>query len=1268
MTIQLKPIGTYKTGVFDESAAEIVAYDATTKRLFVVNANSATIDVLDVSGLKSDGSVDPTLAFSIDVKPYGEVANSVDVQNGIVAVAVENADKQAPGSVVFFDTDGTFQNSVTVGALPDMLTFTPDGQTLLVANEGEPNDDYDNDPVGSISVIDISGGVASATVQTAGFDAFVGREDELRAAGVRIFGPNANAAQDFEPEYIAVSPDGTRAFAVMQENNAIAVVDVANAAILDVVPLGFKDYNAAGNAIDASNRDNAINFANYPVLGMYQPDAIDSYTVGGQTYYVTANEGDSRDYDGFSEEARVADLTLDPTAFPNAAELQDEAVLGRLNITTTLGDDDGDGDTDRLFAYGGRSFSIWDSNGNQVFDSGNALETLTAQLLPENFNSTNDENGSFDNRSDDKGPEPEAIVIGEVNGKPHAFIGLERIGGVAVYDISNPTAPEYVTYVNNRDFSLDLSDDANKANAVGLGPEGLAFVDAIDSPTGKSLLAVSSEVSGDTTVYEVGGITQLQILHTSDLEGGVDAIVDAPNFAAVVEGLEAEAAASDIPSILLSAGDNYLPGPFFSAAGDSSLRDTLQTFYSDYFGAELGNVREGVGRIDISVMNALGFDASAVGNHEFDAGTSVFADLAGGEIRGTDLSDVRWPGAQFPYLSANLDFANSSLRDLYTSEILSSTDFAGDIADLRLGNELPSLAPATVIERNGDLIGVIGATTPVVGSISSTGDVNVIGSIENDMAALAAVIQPTIDALEAQGVNKIVTLTHLQQFQLEQDLIPRLSGVDVAIAGGSDTILADSTDRLRTGDTAAIDSYPVLTANADGEPAAIVSSDGQYNYVGRLVVEFDGNGVLIPSSIDPNQSGAYATDDLGVSTIWNAVAPGRDPFAEGTKGETVDDLTGAAQGVVTAKDGQIFGASTVYLEGRRSEVRTEETNLGNLTADANLFVAKQTDPSVVVSLKNGGGIRDSIGEIDGITGELEPTSANPLSGKQAGQVSQLDIEGTLRFNNGLTLVTLTAEQLKQVIEHGVAESGDGATPGRFPQVGGIEFSFDTTQPAGSRVQSLAIVDAAGNLTDVVVQNGAIVGDAGRTFRTVTLDFLAGGGDGYPYPDFANANPVDLEMGEQAALGQYIQSVGTVAAADTEPTADTRIQNLARRSDTVLDGGGVTVAPTPDAGAIGFPESAIDKNRDSLRRFDDELEAVFDDAFYLANNPDVVDFNGGAIAHFVLHGQFENRAINATFRPVGYLASNPDVSAAVAGFEFTATAHYVEYGIPEGRPF
>ena len=886
MAIGLTPIGRYESGIFDESAAEIVAHDPGTQRLFVVNANNAAVDVLDIAN-----PTNPTLISTIDVTSIGAGANSVAVANGVVAIAVENEDEVSPGTVAFFDANGTFLNSVTVGVLPDMVTFTPDGQKVLVANEGEPGEE--EDPEGSISIIDISGGVANATVMTADFTAFNGRENELRGRGVRIF-PGNTVAQDLEPEYIAVSPDGSTAFVALQENNAIAAVNIDDATIEDVLPLGYKnhsqgpatiqqfpftqlpalgttpggqqiqlgglsglwfegidpstgsfqfvtvpdrgpngeptdvdgdgdnerpfvlpDYQARvvrfelnpvtgigniqqlplvrqdgttpitgrpnipgvdeepvdllgnlltydefgadlegvviapngnfwmvdeyrpaiynfdpngvlinrfvpqgtgalagqapgtfgtetlpaeysnrrrnrgfeavaldanegilysfiqtplanpdraasdnsdvirilgidtatgnpvseyvyllegsdlrdakvdkigdavysgdgkffaierdsstsptgkkfifeldltaatnllapgapalpagstleqlsadqlaglgiqpvnktkvtnlpsigylagdkpeglallpdgrlavlndndfglldneipvdgtvplnpnpvpvvlgvinypeGNRLDASDEDGAINLQNWPVFGMFMPDSIDSFEANGQAYYVTANEGDARD-----EDARIADLTLDPTAFPNAAALQEEGQLGRLEVSTINGDIDGDGDYDRLFAYGGRSFTIWDRFGNQVYDSSDDFARITAQLFPEIFNS-NGNTETFDGRSDAKGAEPEAIATGVVDGSTYAFIGLERIGGIMVYDVSNPTAPNFVQYIN--------------PNEIDIGPEGLEFIAAADSPNGSPLLAVGNEVSGTTTIYQI---------------------------------------------------------------------------------------------------------------------------------------------------------------------------------------------------------------------------------------------------------------------------------------------------------------------------------------------------------------------------------------------------------------------------------------------------------------------------------------------------------------------------------------------------------------------------------------------------------------------------------------------------------------------------------------------------------------------------------------------------------------------------------------------
>ena len=482
-TLQMNLLKTYTTGIFDDSAAEISAFDSGTNRIFVTNSSNGTVDVYDLLGGNAPIN---TIAVG-DGGP-----NSVAVKNGIVAVAVEATTVTDPGTVKFYDVNGTLQNTVTVGALPDMLTFTPDGSKVVVANEGEA--DVVN-PEGSLSIIDISGGVGAASVSTATFPAFNGQEAALRANGVRLF-PGVATANDVEPEYIAVSEDGTKAFVALQEANSLAVVDLNTSTVTDIKPLGVKDHSLPGNALDPSDRDSGINIANHPVYGMYMPDSIASYDVGGQTYIVTANEGDARD-----EDERIKNLTLDSAVFPNAAALQDDAVLGRLQVSTIDGDIGDDGDYEELYAYGTRSFSIFDQNGNLIFDSGDDFEQITAADFPAEFNSSNDDNTDFDSRSDAKGPEPEALTLGVVNGMTLAFIGLERMGGIMVYDITDPNAPDFLLYQNDRDYSLPDNDPANP-----MGPEGMVFVDAADNAFGKNLLIVANEVSGSTDVYSVEAI------------------------------------------------------------------------------------------------------------------------------------------------------------------------------------------------------------------------------------------------------------------------------------------------------------------------------------------------------------------------------------------------------------------------------------------------------------------------------------------------------------------------------------------------------------------------------------------------------------------------------------------------------------------------------------------------------------------------------------------------------------------------------------------
>lgn len=526
--ISLKPIGTYSTGIFDDEAAFVSAFDPGTANLFVTNRSNKTIDILNINN-----PTNPFLKTSIDVTSfspsYGNVlsVNYTNFNNrGLFAVTVENTETQAPGSLLFFNPDGSLFNgslensSLTVGALPDSLTFTPDGTKLLVANEGEANPDYSVDPESSVSIINLENLFAglAPSIKFLDFTEFnVGgsKQDKL-GKDVRIFGPNATVAKSLEPEYITVSEDGKKAFVTFQENNALGLLDLETEEFTEIVGLGFKNHSLPGNGLDASDRDDAINIETYPNLfGIYQPDEIRAYTVGGETYLVTANEGSSIDNDGegeFNEVARVADLILDPTAFPNAEELQKDEKLGRLEVTTTLGDTDGDGDYDELYSFGGRSFSIFDSQGNLVFDSGDQFEQITARLFPEFFNATNSEN-DFDSRSDAKGPEPEGVTIAKRGNQTFAFIGLERIGGVMIYDITNPLNPTFVNYSNNRNFDVEFSLENEDGDpiptpeellAVGdLGPEGLLFISPEDSPTGKALFVTTNEVSGTTTISEV---------------------------------------------------------------------------------------------------------------------------------------------------------------------------------------------------------------------------------------------------------------------------------------------------------------------------------------------------------------------------------------------------------------------------------------------------------------------------------------------------------------------------------------------------------------------------------------------------------------------------------------------------------------------------------------------------------------------------------------------------------------------------------------------
>ena len=451
-------------------AAEISTFDATTNRLFAVN--NGTTNKIDVIDFANPASI--SVIHSISMAPYGGFVNSVSAYNGKVAAAIEAVDKQAAGKIVVFNAATYAEEKViVVGALPDMVTYTPDGKYIISANEGEPNATYTNDPEGTVSIIDVAN---NYSVKTINFSAFVSQLTDLTSKGFRVFGPNKDFLKDIEPEYITVSDDSKTAWVTLQENNAIAEINISTGTITKISPLGFKDYSVAGNATDISDRDNLVgSFNAWKAFGVYMPDAIAYTNYNGTPYLFTANEGDAREYTAFTEVRRISALTLDPTTFPTASLLKGDTQMGRLNVTNTLGDKDGDGDFDALYSFGARSFSVWNATSGQlVFDSKNELDIKAKEL------SIYD-----DTRSDDKSVEPESVAIGRVGSKLVAYVGLERADAVAVYDITNPTLPVFVKMIKTGD-----------------APEGLLFISASKSPIKQSLIVVSSENDGLIKVYK----------------------------------------------------------------------------------------------------------------------------------------------------------------------------------------------------------------------------------------------------------------------------------------------------------------------------------------------------------------------------------------------------------------------------------------------------------------------------------------------------------------------------------------------------------------------------------------------------------------------------------------------------------------------------------------------------------------------------------------------------------------------------------------------
>jgi hypothetical protein len=464
-----------RTPGLGEGGAEIAAFHPRTERVFATNAAANRLDIYDFSKPSA-----PKLIKSVDLSPFGAGPNSVDVsRKGLVAVAVEADPITAPGSVEFFDTSGRHQGSIPAGALPDMLTFAEHDDYVVVANEGEALSG-DDDPPGSVTVIELGSKLSRSRVRTATFDGVP------RFGGFRIACPGTPFEQDAEPEYVAPTGRGN-ALVTLQESNAVGWLDIRRGRFQFVRGLGFKQHGLTRNALDPSDRDGAIAINPWQnVFGMYQPDAIAAYSHHGIPLFVTANEGDARERDGCEEEVRAAGV-LDPAAFPPGAALP--ANLGRLNVSRFMGNTDGDPQLEELYAFGARSMSILGPFGGVLYDTGSELERIAAAEEPEIFNASNGLGEPvFDDRSDSKGPEPEGVDVGSVGKDTYAFVASERQGGIYAFGLDGASA-HFEDYLNTRPADL--------------GPEGVRFVPREDSPTRHALILVTNEISGTVAALAV---------------------------------------------------------------------------------------------------------------------------------------------------------------------------------------------------------------------------------------------------------------------------------------------------------------------------------------------------------------------------------------------------------------------------------------------------------------------------------------------------------------------------------------------------------------------------------------------------------------------------------------------------------------------------------------------------------------------------------------------------------------------------------------------
>lgn len=1117
----------------EESDAEVAAISGSSMYVIdrVQNEDSVRpgVRIFDISN-----PARPKSGARIDLSAYGDDVNSVAAHGDYVAAALQADPKTDRGTVVVMERTGSTLEVIATaraGALPDMLTFDDAGRRIWVANEGEPSgyESGDVDPEGSITIINVRRLVAGKpnAVQQLTFRSFNSQKAALQKAGVRIFGPGANVAQDLEPEYITIDPTNrNRGWVSLQENNALATVNLRKNKITKITALGTKNHIRDGNGLDASDKDGKINIKKWRVRGMYMPDGIASAVIGGKTYIFTANEGDAREYDGFAEEVRVGDdeFVLNPAVFPDADYLKQEENLGRLTVTTA-GAKMTNGTYDEILAFGARSMTIWKPNGKVVYDSGDAIEAVTAARLPRWFNSTNDES-EFDNRSDNKGPEPEGVAVGKIGKRTYAFVALERIGGLAIFDVTNPERTRLTQMLNTRDF---LASPAGPDS----GAETVSFVSAKDSPNGKPLVAVSNEVSATVTMWQPvdpDGAASLTLLHNNDGESnllGVTNEVDGQELPVGTIG-----AFSTVTQQQISEARNLGNSVVNVYAGDAFLASAL-------LACSLPPNPESTPVYDAIAQRLIPYDAHILGNHEFDFGPGFLKRFARSFTNGTEPNQ--------PFISGNLDF----YPDLGWTSMIDGSGIVTTGA-IRNGQVIGQSAIVNDIVT-GARFGIVSAIYPQLNTISSPAPVQVTST---DLAATATLLQSQIDSMEALGVTKILFVGHMQGVAADKELLSLLEGVDVAVAGGGDDLLANSADQLLPGDGEPAGPYPTYQVDKAGNEVPIVTADGKYKYVGRVDVTFDGNGEL--SGVDQARSYprmVLPTSDVATALgVSEAVAPD----------ELIDESIAPVLSCLEANDNAIARTEVVLNVARDANealgfttgVRTGETNGGDLITDGYLAaydtyasragLPARSASNLVAAVQNGGGIRQNAGD------QL------PVGGSVPGDITRNNTLNVLAFlTNVMSVVQdLNASEMKQIFERSLAsrdgaDCSSGSAGGQFLQVSNLRVIADcsktgqaiaedgTVTTEGNRITYLAWDPGTpADLSDDIafVENGEVVLGA-PTISLVTNSFTANGGDNYPW--FGAAEKALLGLSYEQSLVEYLTSFPTAGGLPTVPASDTR---------------------------------------------------------------------------------------------------------------------------------